>query len=811
MIKNYFKTAWRNLRAKKIFTLLNILGLAVGISSCWIIYRTVRFEYGYDSFVSAETNVYQVVSDFGSGRDLKMAAVAAPLYQVADQVPGIENIVPVYNQWVTSIEIKRDNDRFIKQDPQNIIATRQSYFKLIPYRWLAGNAANAFDDINTVVLTQSRADLYFPGQLPENILNKTITYFGRDTIIRKVTGIVADLPKPTHFTGEEFIGLKEKVYRTAEWTNTNGSDHLFLQLKKGVNVNTVTTGINKIDLRGWAEFAKEKKEEVKRSRNYILCPLKELHFASDIGDYFSPPRVSKRVLNGLMGIGLFLLILACINYINMGVALMPQRSKEVGIRKTLGSTKVQLVNQFLFETAITIIFSCLTAILLSSLGFLLLQSVLPQGMELCSSIKDVLIFACGILLLLTVFAGLYPAWLIARVKTIDVFKNFGFKNYTRFSLQKVLIVFQFVIALVFIFCTVVVSSQLRFILQSDMGFNKDAVLLADIPWQYSFNPSYAGKDKVLLDKIKRIPGVEAVLGSVPLSTAYSSSPFEATNPKGELVKVQTFKKGIDKDYLGFYKMKLLAGRNIFTSDTLSEVILNETALKQFGFSSPEQAVGKQINQLGEPRVTVVGVVKDFHTQDFYKQIEPLVLMNNWDGLSTVNIRLKSAGNNWQETIKQIEKEWYNFYPPDTFNFKFFDETLEAMYKREQQTSMLISVAAGIMIFVSCLGLFGLATLMAWQRTKEIGIRKVLGAEVAGIIALFVKDYIKLIFVAIIVAVPIAWWAMHKWLTDFTYRIQLQWWVFALVGIAVLLLAIVTIGSRALKVAIANPVKSLRTE
>lgn len=811
MIKNYFKTAVRNLQVKKIFTLLNVLGLAVGIASCWIIYRTVRYEYSYDSFLSADANIYQAVSDFGKDRDSKMGAVAAPLYQVLNQVPGIENIVPVYNQWVTSVEVKRDNDRFIKQNPEAIVATKPSYFKMLPYIWLAGNAESAFNDIAGVVLTKSRAAVYFPNQLPENILNETITYFGRDTIIRKVTGIVADLPKPTHFTGEEFIVLRETVYRAAEWTNTNGSDHLYLQLKNKSDIKTITAGINKLELSGWETFAKERNEQVKRSRNYILYPLNDLHFATDVADYFSPPRISKQVLNGLLGIALFLLTLASINYINMSVAQIPQRGKEIGIRKTLGSTKRQLIYQFILETFLVVVMACVVSAVLSATGFAILHSMLPEGMGLYNGMKDVLLFGCGILLLLTLFAGVYPAWLITRVKTVDVFKNFGLKKHARFSLQKVLIVFQFVIALVFIICTVVVSSQLHFLLQSNMGFNKDAVLFADIPWQYARKPAYAGKDAVLLDRIKSIPGVEAVLGSVPLSTGYSSSPFEAINGKGELIKVQVFKKGIDKDYLKFYKMQLLAGRNIFPSDTLSELILNETAVKRLGFSSPENAIGKRINQLGQAKVTIVGIVKDFHTLDFYNTIEPLALLNNWDGLTSLNIRLKSSGANWQHIIKQIEKEWYNFYPPDTFSFTFFDESLQSMYKKERQTSMLISVAAGIMIFVSCLGLFGLATLMAWQRTKEIGIRKVLGAHVPGIIMMFVRDYVRLIFVAILIAVPVAWWAMHNWLMDFTYRVHMEWWMFAVAGLVTILLAVLTIGSRALKVAMANPVKSLRTE
>lgn len=811
MFKNYFKPALRNLKVKKVFTLLNILGLAVGIASCWIIYCFVNYQYKYESFLEEKEHIYQVVSAFEGEKKSMMAAAAAPLYQVLNEIPGIENIVPVYNQWVTSVEIERGDDRFVKQGPPGIVAVNKSYFKMLPYRWLAGNKESVLNDITSVVLTRSKAEIYFPNMLPEMILDKTITYYGRDTVIRKVTGIVEDLPEPTQFTGTEFIALKEIVYPLGEWTNTNGNNHLYLQLKKTTNVTTLAESINKLDARGWSEFSKERKEPLKRGRSYVLHPLKDIHFATDIGDYFAPTRVSRKVMQGLLGIGVFLLALACINYINMSVAQMPQRGKAVGIRKTLGSTKAQLIYQFLFETSLTVLLACFVAVALSWLGFMILSDIIPASVQMSTDTRDVLLFGCCLLVMITLLAGLYPAWLITRVKTIEVFKNFGFKNYRGFSLQKMLIVFQFVIALVFIISTVIASSQLRFVLQSDMGFNKEAVVLAGIPWQYARIPEYKGKEAVLLDRIKKIPGVDVVLGSAPLSQAYSSSPFEIINNRGEPAKVQVFKKGIDPAYLDFYKLNLIAGRNILPSDTLSEIILNETAVKRLGFTTPEAAVGKMINQLGNPKVPIVGVVKDFHTQNFYTAIEPLALMNNWDGLTFFNIRLKSSRNNWQKIFNQIEKEWYKFYPPDTFSYTFYDESLEAIYKQERQTGKLISIAAGIMIFVSCLGLFGLATLMAWQRTKEIGIRKILGAHVPGIVALFVKDYIQLIIIAIVISVPIAWWAMNRWLTDFVYRIQIQWWMFALAGLITVLLAVITIASRALRVATANPAKSLRTE
>lgn len=807
MFKNYFKTAWRSLMNRRVFTLLNILGLAVGIASCWIIYRVVSYESEYDAFIPGSERIYQVVSVTGTEKVSKIAAAAAPLYQVMNEVPGIETVVPVYNQWVTSVEVKRGNELFVKQEPDGIIATKSGYFGMLPFMWLAGSPNAIFGDVNDLILTKSRAALYFPDQSPEAILNKTITYFGRDTITRTVKAIVEDLPAPTHFTGKEFVYLKEQVYTSNEWTNTNGNNRLFIQLNPAADPGVVLSAINKLDIRGWKEFEQGKSGTFTRARNYILYPIRDIHFATDISDYFSPARVSKTVIYGLLGIAAFLLALACINYVNMGVAQMTQRGREVGIRKTLGSTDGQLIRQFLLETIITATLACLVAILLSRFGFVLLSGILPEGLQLGSGIKELLLFAACLIALITVFAGIYPALLITKVRTVEVFKGFGFKPGTRFGLQKTLIVFQFVIALIFITGTIIVSSQLRHVLKADMGFDKDGVVLIDIPWQYQRAPEYRGKEAMLLAELHKQTDIEAVLGSAPLSQSYSSSPFEGNLG---IDRVQLFKKGIDAGYIDFYRLQLLAGRNAIASDTLSEYILNETAVKALGFSSPEDAIGKMINQLGNPKVPIAGVVKDFHTRNFYTAIEPVAMMNSWDGLLTLNIRLSKNGG-WQDAINRIEKSWYKFYPPDTFKYSFYDDAVSAIYKRERQMGTMVTVAAGIMIFISCLGLFGLATLMAWQRTKEIGVRKVLGATVPTIIILFVKDYFRLIIWAVLIATPIVWWAANMWLQGFVYRVEVELWMFVVAGALAIFIAGLTVASRAIKAALANPVKSLRTE
>lgn len=418
------------------------------------------------------------------------------------------------------------------------------------------------------------------------------------------------------------------------------------------------------------------------------------------------------------------------------------------------------------------------------------------------------------MLLLTVFAGLYPGWLITRLKAVQVFKNFTVKEpESRFHLQKMLIVFQFIIALVFINCAIIVGRQLRYTLYSDMGFNKEAVVLVDIPYRYLNDPRYKNRQFALADRFKKLSGVQEVsMGSAPLSEQYSSSPFEYSSEGKEPIGGQIFKKWIDTNYLSFYKMELLAGRNIHASDTASEFIINETAARMFGFKHPQKAIGEMIAQKGTTQIPIVGVVKDFHTQDFYTKIEPLVMMAGRDDLYTFNIRLNPLQSaKWPDLIKSMENEWSAFYPKESFGWSFYDQSLEKIYKQEEQLSRLVNLAAGMIIFISCLGLFGLATLSAYQRTKEIGIRKVLGASVSSIIAMLSKEYAALVIIATAIATPVAWWLAHVWLEDFVYRINISSWVFLAAGLMAVFIAFFTISFQAIKAALANPVKSLRSE
>jgi predicted permease len=815
-MKKYLTTTLRHLWRHRLFTALNIFGLAIGISACWIIFRIVNFEFSYEKAVPDKKNIYRLVSGFVfDGKEEYNGGVSAPMYQgIRQQIPGLKNVVPVLGKWLKGVEIKNTQGQPLKvDDPTDIVATDSTYFTLLPYRWIAGSKSTSLLAPESVVLTESRAKKYFPNKKPEDILNQTITYYGyRDTTQRTVTGVVADFTTPTEFTSQEFCSLPTKAYELSAWTNTNGSDKLYLQLEEGANAQKILRQIDDLADSKRKEFEKGRDHNAQYKRWYQLLPLKDSHFSTYINEY-NARKASRPVLLGLIGIGLFLLVLACINYINMSVAAIPQRAKEIGVRKTLGSSKSQLIAQFLYETILTTFLAGILSYFLSILGFALLKNIIPPGVEAFGDLLQLAIFIIVAAIVVTLLAGIYPAWLITRVKAINIFRktSFNYKKPNGFSLQKALIVFQFVIALVFITSALIVGNQLHYALTTDMGFDKEAVVVIDVPWKYAREEKYQDKQFALLSEMKSIRGIENIsLGTEPMTNNFSSSQYEYSQEGKEPIKRQVFRKWIDTAYLNLYGMKLIAGRNLHASDTTNEFVINETAVKAFGFASVEDAIGEFIGQSNQ-KFPIVGVVKDFHQQDFYNTIDPLSFESDKENLGTFNIKMGRDASQWQEILKSVEKKWYQFYPPESFSYKFYDEVIAQMYEQEKHLARLIDIATVISIFISCLGLFGLAVLTAFQRTKEIGIRKILGASVTGIIQLLSKQYVYLIGLAIVISAPISWWAMNKWLQNFAYRIQIEWWIFLLAGLVALMVALLTVSVQAIKAAVAKPVESLRTE
>lgn len=808
MILNYIKITLRYLWRNRLFTALNILGLSIGICACWTIFRIVDYEFSFDKKHPEGERIYQIVNrSIFEGEEGGFGGVPLGILPSLDvNIEGLESVAPVYSQYMLKVELlgSKGSNQTI-EEPEHIIATLPSYFEMVPYQWLLGNPASALDAPDHVVLTESRARQYFPNLPIESIVHQSLTYYSmNDTVVRHISGVVKDLDYPSSFTAKEFYPVSKDDLASTVWMGMNSRNTLFVKVKENHGTKAVLDFINKKN----EELTREFREKFKYEGWFEALSLQQKHFAAE---YSGGERTAnKNVLYGLIGIAFFLLTLAGINYINLTTAQLPQRSKEIGVRKTLGSSPRALTTHFMVETFAIVLFAFLLAVPLSFLFSKTFDEFIPEGLTKFDNYSAMIFFAVGLLSLITFFSALYPAWLITKVRTVNVLKGQGDKiRGARLSFRKALIIFQFVIAQVFIIGALIIGQQLQYTLQKDMGFNYEAVITANIPYK-SLDRNV--DPHLFKQKLEKYPEISAIsLGHLPLNNSVWGNVlfFEKDTAKTQ-VSVN-FKYG-DEDYLDFYKFNLIAGRHAVPADSTNEYIVNEALVKAFGFENPQQAIGQLLYDAEQKAYPIVGVVADFHQHNFKSKIEPLVIVTSTDQLNSFNIKLSSSHPaQWNETIKSIEKEWKTIYPNSPFEFKFYDETIENLYETEQKTAKLITLATTVCIIISCLGLFGLATLTAFQRTKEIGVRKVLGASISGIVRLLSTDFVKLVLIAILIASPIAWWAMNRWLENFAYRIEIKWWMFVMAGILAVVIALLTVSSRAIKAAVANPVDSLRDE
>ncbi|TCK80561.1 ABC transporter permease [Albibacterium bauzanense] len=810
MLRNYIKTTLRHLWRQRLFTILNVLGLAIGISASWIIYRMVDYEFSFDKGQPDSEQIFQIVSRASSsdGTEGGFAGVSKGLLSpLLNDISGLKAVVPMYYRYSETVTINKDQEKPLSFDnPEKQVGTLSSYFEMIPYKWLAGNSKTALDAPNKVVLTQKRAQRYFPDTPVQSALGKTIIY--NDTLSVVVSGIVADLEYPSSFDAQEFFAISSQDLISDDWDEKNSDNLLYIKLANGGTPNAVLQQLNTIN----ESYNKKNFEKYNYRTWYDALSLVDKHFAVEYGS--NTRTANKKVLYGLIGIAVFLIALACINYINLSTAQIPQRAKEIGIRKTLGSTPAMLINRFLGETLTITLLAILLSFLFSFFAFRLFSDFIPEGMQDFVNYKGMIVFGVLLISIVTILSGIYPAWLITRVQTVNVLKGQVEKTNggIRFNLRKCLIVFQFVVAQVFIISAVIIGQQLRYSLNKDFGFNHEAVLTIDVPFKIHINEEFKGRLSVLKQELEKHPEITAIaLGELPMSDNMMATILTYQSDTGR-IQQQVMFKNIDTDYIDLYNIPLLAGRNLQKSDTTREYIINEVALKAFGFPTPESAIGKQLTNYNDKNLPITGVVRDFHEFSLKSGIEPAAFISEKNNFRTLNIKLPSSQpDQWGKAIQVIETEWKKIYPGVPFEYKFYDETIASLYQQEQNTSKLVGAATGVTIFISCLGLFGLATLTAFQRTKEIGIRKVLGATVTGIVKILSKDFVKLVLIAIVIASPIAWWAMNQWLQDFAYRVQIQWWMFVMAGIIAVFIALLTVSSQALKAAIANPVDSLRDE
>jgi putative ABC transport system permease protein len=813
MFKNYLVIAFRNFWRKKVFSIINIAGLAIGISAALVIYLIVHYEFSFEKFQKDDDRIYRVVTNMHfPDQDFKNSGAPGPLsVAMRNDVAGIEESAVFRTSSPSKVTIGENNKSIFKKQKE-IIYTDDHYFKLFPYTWIAGSPHSLLNDPNKVVLTESRAKVYFPFADLAQVIGQPITY--NDTITATVTGIVKDLDEVTDFTFKEFISLAtysealKKNNGWGEWGSVSSASQFFVKFQKGIDPNKINTSL--ADLRkkyaGKNDFLKT---------DHFLQSLRDIHFNPEF-DAFDHRQGHKPTLYGLLAVAAFLLLLGCINFINLTTAQAAQRAKEIGIRKTMGSSKSHLIFQFLSETFFLTLIAAILSIALTPWILTLFSDYIPDGLKLdLFNQPNVILFILVLILVMTFLSGFYPALVLSGYKPVTVLKNVAFTNTAksrRVWIRKTLTVSQFVIAQFFIISTLIVAKQIRYSLNKDLGFKKDAIINFRAPYN-PFNPDT--KQYVLLEKIKSIPGIQLVSlsGAPPASEGISISTFEFDNGNK---KIETSAEVImaDSAYINLYKMKLLAGRNLQQSDTAKEYLINETYLKLLGYKNPADIIGKSFARGDGGGLPIVGVLADFHTKSTHTAIQPLILKCQAKGHTTFHVALNPKESNtdaWTSTIAAIGKEWKKIYPEEDFNYSFFDESIAKFYKKDQQTASLLNWISGLTIFISCLGLLGLVIYTTTQRTKEIGVRKVLGASVSQIVSLLSKDFVRLVIIAFVIAAPLAWWAMHKWLEDFAYRTTISWWIFALSGFAMIIIALLTLSIQTIRSAITNPVKSLRTE
>lgn len=817
MLKNYFLVALRSFWRNKTFSLINIIGLAIGISASLVIFLLVQYDFSFDKFEKDGSRIYRVVGDSKSNNDTYHGnSMPVPLGPaMKKEVPGIELLVPFHTLDETRIATPWPdvNHPQVLRKQKDVVVTDAAYFNMIGYTWLAGSPTSSMSQPYQVVLTEHNARLYYGNTKYADLIGKPITL--DDTVQATISGIVKDLPGNTDFYFGTFLSMptlytsRLKPENFDHWDWTNSADQLFVKLTPQAKTAKIDPQLTKI------LKTNSKPDPRDHSTTTIhLQPLSDIHFNLDYGVFDESRQAHKPTLYGLLAVAAFLLLLACINFINLTTAQASQRAKEIGIRKTLGSQRRQLTIQFLAETFVITLMATILSIILTPFLLKVFADFIPADFhfELFRQ-PGVILFLLILVIVVTVLSGIYPALVLSGFKPVLVLKNQAFSGTSKTRsawLRKSLTVFQFVIAQVFIIGTLLVAKQISYALNKDLGFKKDAIVY----FRTDYHEAARKKKPVLLDMLKSIPGIAliSISSNPPSSNSMWTSTMTFNDGKKEIDEnVQV--KLADTNYFRTYGFHLLAGASTPQSDTTNAVVINESYLHILGYQDPRKILGKQITKFnGNP--TIVGVVADFHPRSLREPIKPLVIANGTKNADGFNITLQprnTTGSNWTATLAAIEKAFHSVYPNDDYEYEFVDDTIAKFYTAEKNISRLLLWATGLTIFISCLGLLGLVIYITTQRTREIGVRKVIGATATQLVLLLSRDFLRLIGLAILIALPISWWGSRKWLENFAYRTDLSWWIFAAGGSCLLLIAMIILCIRTLRAALANPVDSLRTE
>jgi putative ABC transport system permease protein len=816
MLKNYFKIAWRNLMKNKVFSFINVLGLSTGLVCCMLITLYILNETSYDCYQKNADNIYQVGTDFiGLGNFKKQPTTPAAMGEI------MKSVFPQIQQTTRMVRLFAEDKTLLQYTPQNgaiksFYETKgyvadSTFFRMFTYHFIEGNPATALSSPNSVVLDEEIAKKIFGN---EPALNKVIhisssTNGDNDY---QVTGVFRPINKPSHIDGRFFMStMGGNIARMIKNAGTNLANnnmyYTYLLLEPGTDPKKLEAQFPAfVD-----KYAGKDLKAVGFQKAQYLIPLKDIHLHSG-SDNDVTPSGSVTYLYILASIALFTLLIACINFMNLATARSSRRSSEVGIRKVLGAEKKFLIAQFLGESVLMSLIAFVFAIAFTKLLIPAFNHL--SGKNLSLSFANIWIVVVFLLLsiLTGLLAGSYPAFYLSSFNPAKVLKGKFSNSLAAVSLRKGLVIFQFVISVVLIVASVVIAQQMNYLRSADLGFTQERQIVIPLRSQNAKKIYTAFKDELLK---------QSTVANVGASMFYPGITNFADNilyKEGESMQQgkDIRMNYVDTRFLQTLNIQPVAGRlfsDDFPSDTAQAIILNEKGIKELGFTSPQESIGKKLYfdfQGKNYNFHIVGVVKDFHYEDLHLPITPYAFQLSLDPQYNYMIVHAKAGN-MNNILTSIKNSWHNLNPSEPFEYSFLDKDFQKNYDAENRLSAIVGYFTAIAIIISCLGLFGLATFSAEQRIKEIGVRKTLGASVSSIVALLSKDFLKLVGIAVLIASPLAWLAMHKWLQSFAYRIHISWSVFVITTLAALLIALLTISFQAIKAALANPVESLRSE
>jgi putative ABC transport system permease protein len=807
MWENYFKVAIRNLYRHKGFSLINIFGLAIGITGCLCIGLFVWDEMQYDKFVKEGDQVYRIYLKSSNSSGTTASATTPPVFAtyMQDNYPEVKDAVRMM-MWSGKM-LMETGDKSSYEEKGAIADS--TFFSIFPLAFAKGRAESAFTEKMSVVITEDLAHKYF---VKDDPISKTIKLDKSDFV---VTGVLSKIPEHFHLDFKYIFtisaaGLPAERMERWSWQQF----FTYIKVKDGTNIQQLeskfTEDVVKIAHPGTSESG----------YTYLpfFQPLKDIHLHSADFVYDNGKRGNASYVKGLTVIAIFVLLIACFNFVNLATARSFRRAKEIGVRKVIGAGRKELFFQFIGETVLVSMIAIFIAIIATLIILPYLNNFTGKSISFNPITNPLLgLLLLGVALVIGFLSGIYPALVMSGFQPIKVLKGLkptGNHSGSSVLLRKSLVVIQFALSALLIICTLIVYRQMNFLHQKDLGFNKEQIIY------FNALGGAAENIEVFKEELKGSPGVVSVTGGYGLPGDQLAGDGIIVPGKDGDVEHSVVQLIVDHDYINTMSLQLVAGRGFskaHATDVNEAFIINETAVKQLGFNTPQEALGQRLNwekwvedSLNPVKMgRVIGVVKDFHVKSLHEKLSPAVLQIYPEVLVKIAVKIHTA--DLPSTISYIQNTWNKFTPDYPLEYKFLDENFAEMYSAEDKLSTLLFIFTLMAIFVGCMGLFGLAAFSAEQRIKEIGIRKVLGASVINIVTLLSKTFIKPVIIATIIAFPIAWWAMNNWLQDFPYRLEISWWIFALAIIVALVIALVTVSFQSIKAATSNPVKNLRTE